>query len=399
LSIPIDSQLDAGFGTVTIPGDANPVDNSFYFVFSKPTEMMALVVADNPEVGELLRLSWEASNDERQQVRCQVVLPTELATVDWQRTSVVAWQSTLPSGEIAARLKQLTDRGGVVLFLPPSQSTAQNSVDEVTAFGTRWLDWTAVEEGQSSPWRVADWRNDSDLLRHSTTGSALPLNDIRIHAFRRLAQSDLIPLATLDNGQPLLVRTVTQEGAVYFCSTLPTAQHSNLIEDGVVLYVMMQRALEFAVDSSGNARMQYASRESPVDLTSWQRLDSQSPVIESERHLLAGAYGKSGMLLAINRSPEEDNNSLLTSDEIDELFQGTNFQVVQSTAEQTQSLASELWRWFVVALVLSLLVEAWMTLPRKSIGAPTAAKASYSYGASPPANPMTATTWAKDARP
>ena len=33
--IPIDGTLRAGWGSVALPGDSNPLDNRFYFVFSE----------------------------------------------------------------------------------------------------------------------------------------------------------------------------------------------------------------------------------------------------------------------------------------------------------------------------------------------------------------------------
>ena len=34
--IPIDTKLSSGWGSVSLPGDANPLDNRFFFAFSEP---------------------------------------------------------------------------------------------------------------------------------------------------------------------------------------------------------------------------------------------------------------------------------------------------------------------------------------------------------------------------
>ena len=74
------------------------------------------------------------------------------------------------------------------------------------------------------------------------SGEALPLNGLRTYRYRTL-ESTGTPLARFDDDTPLLTRAPTNHGAIYFCSTLPTAQFSSLERDGIVFYIMLQRAL------------------------------------------------------------------------------------------------------------------------------------------------------------
>jgi len=45
--IPIDAKLSSGWGSVSLPGDANPLDNRFFFVFSEPPVRKTVVVSDD----------------------------------------------------------------------------------------------------------------------------------------------------------------------------------------------------------------------------------------------------------------------------------------------------------------------------------------------------------------
>ena len=53
--IPIDTKLHSGWGSVGLPGDTNPLDNRFFFVFSEPPVRRAIVVSDEVKNGEAFR--------------------------------------------------------------------------------------------------------------------------------------------------------------------------------------------------------------------------------------------------------------------------------------------------------------------------------------------------------
>ena len=46
--IPLEKGRDRGWGRVSIPADANPADNDFWFVFEQPAPRRAVVVVDDP---------------------------------------------------------------------------------------------------------------------------------------------------------------------------------------------------------------------------------------------------------------------------------------------------------------------------------------------------------------
>ena len=89
----------------------------------------------------------------------------------------------------------------------------------------------------------------------------------RVDLSTPLAAVEPNQLARFKTGDPLLARVPTDRGAVYFCTTLPRASHSSLARDGVVFYVMLQRALAQGAAMLGSAR-QISSR---IDAISAER--------------------------------------------------------------------------------------------------------------------------------
>ncbi len=376
--VPIDAQIESGFGVVSLPADSNPADNQYRFVFAKPLPIQATVVADDAAVGEVLQLALDRPVSENAPVTVSVFSPAEVSQIDWPNTALVAWQSELPTGDVAAKLNQVVDRGGSVIFLPPSQldneSGATNdakiampgadSLVNASPFKARWDQWQQMPEG-SLPWQVADWRSDSDLLGNTAAGEPIPVSDWKIQKFCNVETTDAIPLAKLPGGEPLLTRLATEHGGLYFLTTLPDEIYSNLVEEGVSLYVLMQRALDASLSSTGNARCLPAGGDIPNDLADWKRLDdSGQTILDNQRALCSAVYELDSKLIAINRPSAEDSLETVSEETLKQLLGTTEFRVIQDVGSNDRALASEIWRWFAAVLVVSLLVEAWMTMPR-----------------------------------
>ncbi len=111
---------------VSIPADGNLADNQYRFVFAKPVPVQAVVVADDDDVGKVLRLALERPTTDDAEVKTELLGPDQVGQIDWQNTAMVAWQSELPSGDVAVKLNQVIQRGGSVLFLPPSRMNQDN---------------------------------------------------------------------------------------------------------------------------------------------------------------------------------------------------------------------------------------------------------------------------------
>ena len=262
--IPIDGKLNSGWGAVSLPGDANPLDNRFFFVFSEPPVRKAVVVSDDAKIGEAFRRALAIPMDVRLRHRVDVMPVNRVAEIDWESTALLVWQG---SRYLMAWLPNRFYISSTADVSSCSSRRGPGSAGE-QLFDSHWGDWQS--SGSDTVSKLSWWRGDADLLAHVESGNALPLNELRTYRYRTL-ESRGTPLARFDDDAALLTRVATDRGAVYFCSTLPTAQFSSLERDGIVFYVVLQRALTqgslaLTVASQRDAGLRCACRPRTVDI-------------------------------------------------------------------------------------------------------------------------------------
>src|SRR5262249_53515548 len=97
----------------------------------------------------------------------------------------------------------------------------------------------------------------------------------------------------------------------------------------------------------------------------------------------AGVYAAGERLLAVNRAAAEDQAAVLGDDRVAELFKGLDFARVDDRAGSLAGLIQEVWRPFLVGMLIAMLVEAGLCLPRRTRpDAPTREKTFALAGAS-----------------
>ena len=361
--IPIDSKLRSGWGSVALPSDSNPLDNRFYFVFSEPPVRKAIIVTDTPKTGKAFRRGLGIPTESHLQHSAKVIPLSRVTEIDWEGTGLLIWQAPLPSGLLAKQIESFVNSGRVVMFFPPTQSGSEK------LFNSSWGNWQKPEQDRG---KVAWWRGNADLFAHVGSGDPLPLNELRTYRYRTIeslkAKNPGTPLARLGDDKPLLVRVATDRGGVYFCSTLPTAQFSSLERDGIVFYVMLQRALAEASRSLSPASQHDAAPGVLADHTPWKLVApiENAPSI-SQRGLHAGVYQNEGYWAAVNRSLDEDHSKITRVGTVDELFDGLPYQRIDDSVGNTSSLANEIWRIFLITMVLAMILEAALCMPEKKV--------------------------------
>jgi len=245
-----------------------------------------------------------------------------------------------------------------VLFYPPESPTDDAFLE------TTWGNWKDVSPTEGGT--VNRWRTDSDLLANSQDGSPLPVGQLQISQVCELNQETATSLASLREGEPLVTRLLLDQGAAYFCSTLPSRDHSNLIENGIVFYVMLQRALARGASVLGAARQLDAGAVSESTANDWTPLDQLSEnILLSSRPVSAGLYESDDTLYALNRPSEEDTPRVVGSDELAKAMGGLDYTVIQDEAGSQMALASEIWKTFLIAMIAALLLEALLCLPER----------------------------------
>jgi hypothetical protein len=359
--IPLERSHERGWGRVSIPADANPADNEFYFVFDKPVPRQTIVVADDPLGARPLELAAAISPDPSISCVAEVVPGDQLGPVEWEKVSLVLWQAPLPEGEAAQLLTTFVERGGQVIFFPP------RSPGSGEFLGARWDAWTDApvstgdEEKAGIP--VENWRGDQDLLARTQSGAALPVGQLQIRRYCDLA-GELTPLATLKGGRPLLARAPTPRGGAYFCATTPAPGDSSLATSGIVLYVLVQRALAEGAAILGNTRQIVAGDPPEGDPATWQRVAAAPEALSTEYPWHRGVYVAGEKLLAVNRPAAEDGARVLPDLRLQELFRGLDFSRVDDQAGGLGELIREIWKLFLAAMIIALIVEAGLCLPK-----------------------------------
>jgi len=351
--IPLERSQERGWGRVSISADANPGDNDAWFVFDQPSPRRAIVVAEEPQTARPLELAAAIAPDPTVQTSAEVVATEQLPTVEWEKISLVLWQAPLPEGKAAQQVRTFIARGGYVLFFPPRTPNGTEFL------GARWTTWG--DNNKEVP--IESWRGDQDLLANTQSGTALPVGQLQVRRFCGLT-GEFTPLATLRGGSPLLARVTTDRGGAYFCATTPAVTDSSMASGGVVLYVLVQRASAAGSEALGSTRQLVAGDTSGEDPTQWKRVDGAEDALSTDYPLHGGVYSAGERLLAVNRPTTEDGAKILSDPRVAELFRGLDFTRVDDRAGNISSLIQEIWRLFLIATMVAMLVEAGLCLPK-----------------------------------
>src|SRR5580692_620383 len=309
--IPLESKQPRSWGKVTIPADLNPADNDFYFAFEKPAPRHAVIVVEEAQVARSLQLAAAITPDPGIACTAEVLPAEQLANVEWEKVALLLWQGPLPEGEAARHVQAFVKRGGYAIFLPPKVPGDREF------FGARWKSWV---DSASKDALVANWRGDQDLLANTQSGALLPVGQLQVHRYCSLT-GDFTPLAGLQGGSLLLGRSTQDHSGAYFFATTAVPSDSSLATDGIVLYVLVQRAMSAGASALGTIRQLAAGEPLPNNLPdSWQRLAGPDDTVSGAYSVHRGVYLAGDQLLAINRPAEEDQAPILDDGRVADLF-------------------------------------------------------------------------------
>jgi len=352
--IPLDRAAGGrGWGRVSLPGDANAADNDFYFVFDEPATRRTIVVAEDTASRRWLQLVAEIPPEKDQKTAAEVVAADAFETAALDETAAVLWQGPLPTGKAAEVLEAFVGRGGQVVFFPPETPT------ETSFAGLTWKEW----ENHPQALKAVSWRTDQDLLSNTLAGGALPVGELQVLRSCSVA-GDHVPLASLPESVSLFGRVAD---GIAFCATRPTARDSNLASEGVVLYAVVQRAIDEGASELGTARQLDAGPATEVlgkPGVEWQRLAGAADTLATEAGKHSGVFEADGRLVAVNRPAAEDAGVIVADERIDGLFRELTYARIAGTVGSSDSLVQEIWRAFLIAMVLALVAEGLLCLPK-----------------------------------
>jgi hypothetical protein len=366
-----------GWGSVRIAVDANEADNVAYFTYETKPLRRTLIVSDNPSSIEAITIAASIPPNPTAKTSADVVTVNQLDTVNWDQYALVIWHDQLPSEGVFALTDKFVNSGGQILFLPPE---IPNST---TAYGLQWNAWQGLvatnsaqvesqagelgENSTAAGVRVEQWRNDSTLLGNTMSGTALPLSSLQVLRACRIT-GNMTELATLEGEIALLVRSdaVSEQskGDVYALCTTTATGDSSLAQDGIAIYVMIQRLLDAGMPKVGSAKAIEASMEQSKFLQDSQPMAVAQPSLSSQQWEQAGVFAKDKLLIAQNREPEEDEVRIVSDDRLQSVFGELKWYKIDAV-EATSSLVQEVWRWFAIFMLIALLVEGVLSVPSR----------------------------------
>ncbi|QDU89828.1 hypothetical protein Pla175_32240 [Pirellulimonas nuda] len=364
--VPLAAGATRGWGRVSLPADSNPADDQAFFVYDEPVVRRTLVVTDAPDRARAVRLAASISPSPAVSSAAETATPDALGAVAWETLALVVWQAPLPTGDAAQRLRELVDRGGQVIFLPPAAPTGASFA------GVRWQAWQEPAE----PLTPDNWRSDQDLLVKTESGASLPVGRWKVSRYCTLS-GELNTLATLPGGAPLVGRAVTDHGGVYFIATTTEPRDSTLASDGVVLYAALRRVIDAGAQRLGDTRNEPAGQPFAASPEPWRRTaGDDSPAaaeaLSTDYCFYQGVYEGGDKLAAVNRTLAEGRTDTVPAARVDRLFEGLAFDRVAGVVGDGAGLLREVWRLFLGAMIVALVTEAALCLPR--IAAPVAEK-------------------------
>lgn len=352
--LPIDQQEGQGYGFVSSPSDTNSRDNVSFFAYGEDAPTTTYIVTEGGESPTWISLASAPPGYGRSQ--SIELSANESHKIQWPSAALVVWQAPLPSGPVAQQLQQFIEDGGAAILLPP-QGESDNSF-----LGLSWGAKSIAPRGQY--FIIPDWNHNDGPLRDGLEGTPIPVPKLKAIQ-RREIQGDATTLASWDDSQVFLTRKVLGDGSAIFVSTLPDYTWSNL-GDADVLLPLSQRMIAVGDSRFGSAFAALAGSEETFTHhnETRTRLDSHAESNSSNAPYEAGVWRLGDRLIASNRPQSEDQWQVLTTPKLHALLEGLNYKLFEDKGT-SNALAQEIWRAFLVAMLIFLITEAILCLQPK----------------------------------
>ncbi len=348
---------DTGSGWFSIPADGNPRDNAAFFAYGPARPVKSLVVAPPGEATDYLTLAAAPPGFGNQ--RAERIDPAQAATLSINDVASLLWAAPLPGGAAAEQVSRLLAAGGQVIFFPPGTSPAKPFLD---------LNWAPPTSAAKDKYFILkDWNHSDGPLRDGLNGTPLPAE--RLKAIRRqLPVGDASPLARWEDGEAFLTRRIFDRGTVWFVASTPDYTWSNL-GDADVLLPLVQRIVALGAERFDASYLAYVGSEAAKSLPgeTRTRLDDYGTPDPANADHLAGIFKLDGRLLALNRQLAEDAPEILPRDALNTALEGTGYTLLEQAGQANDpTLSRDVWRAFLMAVLLFFLAEALLCLPNKT---------------------------------
>jgi hypothetical protein len=341
---------EGGWCQVELPSDSNSRNNCAYWAYPSETTLHAIAVGTDTKSLRFLQLATAPSPREMN-LFCETVNSAELDQVNWKENALVVWQDSLPEGEVARHLLTFLERGGTAIFFPPGNTDSRRFAG---------MGWGELEKATTDkPYRITRWEEKEGPLAKTEEGLSLPLSELTIlHRQRMIGNQNA--LAVFADGQPFLARQAIGKGSLLACASLPRTDWSNL-STGTVLVPLMQRLMATGAQFLNQSGESFCGEWSPpAGSGPWKCVDStdtRDPCFRS------GVYRSGNQFLALNRPLSEDEKESMDIVAVKALFGDIPVQIFEEKPDHSSSLQSEIWRTFLIAMLVVMLLEGFLVMP------------------------------------
>ena len=344
----------SGFGYIQLPADSNMRDNTAFFSYGIELPVYSAVVAQKGEAQSYLSLASAPPGYANQQTK--IYLPHQ--PIPWESLSLVIWQAPLPEGDAQQPLIDFINKGGVIAFFPPKDTSETNFLGS---------SWGLVSKSSAGKYFVVqEWDRKDGPLRNGADGISIPVNKLKAIKRREILTNDT-SLANWSNGSALLTRKLHGRGSAYFISSLPDYTWSNLADADVIL-PLIQRLVHKGNQRFGSGFSTTVGKlpaDIAVDQAKRKRLDTATESTPLNAAFEAGIYQFDDRVLAINRPAEESSSETVENEDLNTALADTKFSLFEESGDSNNTFSKQLWQTLLMAMLVFLIIEALLCLAPK----------------------------------
>jgi hypothetical protein len=340
-------------GYVELPPDSNPADNFAYFAYGDTPGGRIIVFSENSLLRKILSAAADPTEESPKDSAAKDLSLADPAALD--DVAMLVWQGALPEGKAKEIIDAFIAKKGAAVFFPPVDAGAVQGWAEI------------VSSPPESPMSVSKWERMLGPLADTASGDPLPLDSLFVLKARQPAAQDSTHLAVLSDRNPLLSMLQApgeKPTNMYFCSTLPLKEWSNLGE-GVVLVPMLERV--FHEGARRFSRISFLDCDAKSSDRGSSAIPGKSTADEKSSHgdtrLVSGVFRTDVGLAVVNRPATEDIRGYLNQAAVRNLLQPQDIHFFHDAAGAAAPALSEVWRAFMMAMLVLLLAESFMVSP------------------------------------
>lgn len=348
-----------GYGWLSIPSDGNPRDNVAFFAYGSERPAELLLVTGGGEAAQYL--GFAAAPPGLDGYQLEQVEPTMAGPKIRDDLAAIFWTAPFPEGQTAEALKGYLERGGHVVFFAP-QDSASGSFEELV--------WSPTENADPGKFYILkDWNRLEGPLRDGIDGT--PVAGAKLKGIkRRIPDDTTTPLATWEDGQPFLSRRIIERGTAWFAGSVPDYTWSNLADADVLLPLTM-RIVAAGADRLDSRRISAVGLQSaqPIGDEVRERIDTYGSPDPANTAYESGVFQIGERTMAVNRPESESDLTVIDREQLNVVLDGTGYTFLDQAGQSDASDSRDVWQAFLVAMLVFLILEAWLCLPKRQASA------------------------------